>query len=389
MKNAIANKKAAFKELCRLSSETNKNTYKRARNHTRKVVAKAMRKETEQELNNLYQNPNNVFRFLKAVKKEGKDLEGGRCLRGRDGRLGFIEEDRAKIWKEHMEKIMNRENNWDQMVDTDVMEGPVERVTSKEITEAMQKMKSGKAAGLSEVSVEMIRASGDVGIKVMMDLCQRVLDGKGMPEDWKTSVIISISKGKGDVMSCDSYRGIKLLEHAMKIVERVLEKRIRSLVILDEMQFGFMPGKGTVDAIFIVRRMQEEYQKKEKKLYMCFVDLEKAFDRVPRKVLEWAMRKKGLLEIMIQSVMSLYDGAKTKVKVGSAYSENFLVKVGVHQGSVLSPLLFAMVIDAVTENARRNDMNEILYADDLVLISDTMENLKGLKIGRRRLELKA
>ena len=77
-------------------------------------------------------------------------------MRGKDGRLGFIEEDRAKIWKEHMEKIMNKENNWDQMVESDVMEGPVEKVTSKEITEAMQKTKSGKAAGLSEVSVEMI-----------------------------------------------------------------------------------------------------------------------------------------------------------------------------------------------------------------------------------------
>ena len=64
------------------------------------------------------------------------------------------------------------------------------------------------------------------------------------------------------------------------------------------MQFGFRPGKVAVDAIFIVRRMQEEYQKKDKKLYMCFVDMEKAFDRVPvpRKVMEWAMRKKCLSE---------------------------------------------------------------------------------------------
>ena len=108
-----------------------------------------------------------------------------------------------------MEKIMNEENNWDQMVETDVIEGPVERVTRKEIIEAMQKMKSGKAAGLSEVNVEMIRASGEVGVKVMMDLCQRVLYGKGMPDEWKTSVIVPIFKGKGDVMSCDSYRGNK------------------------------------------------------------------------------------------------------------------------------------------------------------------------------------
>ena len=90
-------------------------------------------------------------------------------------------------------------------------------------------------------------------------------------------------------MSSGSYRGVKLLEHAMKIVERVLERRMQTLVNLNEMQFGFMPGKGTVDAIFIVRRMQEEYQKKDKKLYMCLLTWKKF-------LIEWAIRKKGLSE---------------------------------------------------------------------------------------------
>ena len=147
-------------------------------------------------------------------------------MRGGDGRLGFIEEDRAKIWKEHMEKIINEENEWDHMVETDVVEGPVEKVARNEIVEAMQRMKSGKVTGPSEVSVEMIVASGKIGVKVMMELCQRVLDDRGMPDEWKTSVIVPIFKGKGDVMSCGSYRGVKLLEHARKIVERVLERRI-------------------------------------------------------------------------------------------------------------------------------------------------------------------
>ena len=121
--------------------------------------------EANQELNNLYQNSNSVFYFLRRMKKEGKNVEEGRCLRGGDGRLGFIEEDRAKIWKEHMEKIMNEENEWDHMVETDVVEGPVEKVARNEIVEAMQRMKSGKATGPSKVSVEMIVASGKIGLK--------------------------------------------------------------------------------------------------------------------------------------------------------------------------------------------------------------------------------
>ena len=183
VKDTITRKKAAFKELCRFPSEQNKTQCKCIRNQTRKIVARAMRMEANQELNNLYQNSNSVFYFLRKMKKEGKDVEEGRCLRGGDGRLGFIEEDRAKIWKEHMEKIMNKENEWDHMVETDVVEGPVEKVAHNEIVEAIQSMKSGKATGPSEVSEEMIVANGEIRVKVMMELCQRVLNGRGMPDE--------------------------------------------------------------------------------------------------------------------------------------------------------------------------------------------------------------
>ena len=212
--------------------------------------------------------------------------------------------------------------------------------------------------------MERVVAGSETGIKVMMDLCQRVLDGRGMPDERKTSVIVPIIKGKSDVMSCGTYRRVKLVEHAMKIVDRVLDSRIQTLVNLNKMQFEFMPGKGTMDAIFIVRRMQKKYQKKEEKLHMCFDDMEEVFDRVPRKVIQWAMRKKGISEEIVREVMNLYDGAKTRVRVGCAYSEEFEVKVGVHRGSVLSSLLFAIAVDVITENARRGVINELLYADD-------------------------
>ena len=147
------------------------------------------------------------------------------------------------------------------------------------------------------------------------------------------------------------------------------------MVKVNEMQFGFMPGKGTVDAVFILRRLQKEYLEKEKKLYMCFVDLEKAFDRVPRKVVEWAMRKRGVPEVMVRAVMSLHEGVKTKVKVGQELSEEFEVKVCVHQGSVLLPLVFAIVVDVVMESVRSGSMSEMLDMNDLVLMSQTMEGV--------------
>ena len=93
---------------------------------------------------------------------------------------------------------------------------------------------------------------------------------------------------------------MKLLEHGTKVMERVLENRLHRIVSVDEMQFDFMSERGTICAVFILRRMLEERYAKRNMLYMCFVDLERAFDRVPRKVLEKSMRKKGMPEVCVR-----------------------------------------------------------------------------------------
>ena len=92
---------------------------------------------------------------------------------------------------------------------------------------------------------------------------------------------------------------------------------------------------------------------------------------------------------MVRAVMSLYDVVKTRVRVGSAYSEELQVKVGVHQGSVLSPLLLAIVVDVITKNETRGVVNKLLYANDLVLTSEDMEDLeKDFGIGKRHWKVK-
>ena len=93
--------------------------------------------------------------------------------------------------------------------------------------------------------------------------------------------------------------------------------------------------------------MKEKFRAKGKKLYFGSVDLEKAFDRVPREVIRWAMRRMGVEEWLVSAVMSMYTGAKTVVRTVYGNSNGFEVKVGMHQGSALSPLLFLMVMEAL------------------------------------------
>ncbi|MBJ5491528.1 hypothetical protein JGG48_23600 [Salmonella enterica subsp. enterica serovar Derby] len=91
-------------------------------------------------------------------------------------------------------------------------------------------MKKGKAAGPTGVVTEMLKASQEVGVQWLTDLSNRIIDEGRIPGDWEKSVIIPIYKGKGDPLECGSYRAVKLLEHAMKVVQRVLEQRIRNQV---------------------------------------------------------------------------------------------------------------------------------------------------------------
>ena len=181
---------------------------------------------------------------------------------------------------------------------------------------------------------------------------------------------------------------------------RVLETRIRCQVSIDNMQFGFMPGKGTTDVIFIMRQVQEKHEANRKKLYHAFVNIEKAFDRVPREVVRWALRKLGVDEWLIRTVMALYTEACTVFRADAGLSESFEVKVSLHQGSVLNPLLFAAVMHVVSSETRSGLPSELLYDDDLVIIAPTMEQLgrrvadwtasllgKGLKVNAGKSEV--
>ena len=232
-----------------------------------------------------------------------------------------------------------------------------------------------------------ISFSGEEGVELASQLAEAVFVCGEIPIDWEESFILNLFKG--EALDRGNYRGLKLTDQVMKLLEHVLDSLIRNMVDINEMQFGFVPGRGTTDAIFIGRQLQEKCIAAKKPLYFAFVDLEKAFDRVPRKVLWWAMRSLGVEEWAIRVIQGMYTNARSRVRVNGQYSKEFGVGVGVYQGSVLSPLLFIMVLEALSREFRIGMPWEILCADDLVIIADSMgECIIKLKVWKANMEEK-
>ena len=119
------------------------------------------------------------------------------------------------------------------------------------VIKAMSKMKNGKATGPTGIVIEMLKASGDDCLDLVTELLNNIIADGVIPQDWQISSVINLYKGKGDAAERGNYRGLKLLDHIMKLLERIVEQIIREQVKIDDMQFGFMSGKGTTDVLFI------------------------------------------------------------------------------------------------------------------------------------------
>ena len=114
-----------------------------------------------------------------------------------------------------------------------------------------------------------------------------------------------------------------------------------------------MPGKGTTDAMFSLQMLTEKYREGQRELHSVFVDLEKAYDRVLREESWYCMRKSGIVEKYVQLVQNMYEGSETVIRCAVGTTESFKVKVGLHQGSALSPFLFAVIMNRLTDEVRR------------------------------------
>ncbi|KAK0154090.1 LINE-1 retrotransposable element ORF2 protein [Merluccius polli] len=258
-------------------------------------------------------------------------------------------------------------------------------ISGAEVAEVVRKLLGGRAPGVDEVRPEFLKALDIVGLSWLTRLCGIAWTSRAVPLDWQTGVVVPLFK-KGDRRVCSNYRGITLLSLPGKIYSGVLERRVRWIVEprIQEEQCGFRPGRGTVDQLYTLCRILEGAWEFAQPVHMCFVDLEKAFDRVPRGVLWGVLREYGVSDPLIRAVRSLYDWCQSLVRIAGNKSDLFPVRVGLRQGCPLSPILFIIFMDRISrcsqgvEGVRFGDIRigSLLFADDVVLLASSDRELQ-------------
>ena len=265
-------------------------------------------------------------------------------------------------------------------------------ITLEEVNSALKKSKNNKSAGLDVISKEMVHAFTEIYPNFLPKLFNIILKSKHFPEEWLTALIVLIHK-KGTKSDISNYRGISLLSCLSKLFCSVLNNRIvkwgEENNVFSTSQLGFRKGNRTSDALTILHNLVDKYCHKGKSpLYACFVDFQKAFDKIPRDLLLQKLNNIGVRGNVYDIIKSMYTGDNARIKIDDKMTKLININQGVRQGCVLSPTLFNFFLsdfekfisdDSETNPISINNVCKvpcIIWADDIVLLSETKSGLQ-------------
>jgi hypothetical protein len=375
--------------------------YKRLNNELRRETEKAREGWWESRCDELVEYDNRgrsdllyyeVGRLTKTRSETGKR---NTAINDKKGKL-VTELDEVKMrWKEYIEDLYGKDNKptfeklqleEEEQVESDEL-GP--NLLSEEICVAIKELKSGKAAGVDGIPTEFLKLLDEGTLTSLIELCKEIYEKGIWPEDFTKVVMIPIPK-KNNAVECGDHRTISLVSHASKIMLKVLTRRLEAKIesMISRTQFGFRRGCGTREAIGVLRTLCERSLEHDNDVFICFVDFEKAFDRVDWIKLLQILKNVGVDWRDRRLIANLYVHQKAVVRVGNETSEESEIGRGVRQGCCMSPLLFNIYIEAVMVEAMEGveegikvngkTLNDVRFADDQGMVAGSEEGLQTL-----------
>ena len=221
-------------------------------------------------------------------------------------------------------------------------------ITRTKIEYALKGMPMRKAPGPDDITTEMLVAAGGRGVTEITNVANMMYSEGRFPEKMYKSIFITIPKVKGTA-KCEKHRTISLMSHVTILVLKVIVNRLRGRTLSEilDVQYGFMPDRGTRNAIFVLRRLVERMIEKQKDVYVCFIDYSKAFDTMKHEPLIELLQSLDIDPQDVKLLANLYWDQQEAVRHNGEFSESISVKQGVRQGCVASPHLFVLYTEMI------------------------------------------
>ena len=269
---------------------------------------------------------------------------------------------RDRIVKKQNRKFLNNEPREERKYE--------EEITWNELLRAIKVAKSDKAPGEDTIPYELIKELGPKARKFFLHLFNEIWRGKPIPQRWRIAVILPLLKDGKDPASPSSYRPISLTDCFGKLLERVIADRLAAYMeenhLFNESQAGFRKERCTTDQIIkLVQRATDRMQRTDGEVttMVTFFDFERAYDKVWRDGLIAKMIKLDVPYRFIKYTRLFLSARRTMVEINGVRSKEFYLNEGLPQGSAISPLLFLLFINDITDYMSP-DAATSLFADD-------------------------
>ena len=261
--------------------------------------------------------------------------------------------------------------------------------TLLEVKKAIKNLKKGKSSGPDKLINEIIKHSSNITLKSFTKLFNIIFKTGCYPRRWEESYIIPIHKS-GDKTDFNNYRGIALMSCLAKVFSALLNVRLCNIMThkYNPSQFGFRENHRTSDSLFILKSLTNKYLHKNKgKIFICFVDFQKAFDSLWRLGLLYKLFNMGIGKTMFNIIKSQFNCTQSSFKYKNLFSKFFSIDKGVRQGDAKSPTLFNIFINDISQIFIHRNCNPVklidsyigslLFADDLIILSESKTGLQN------------
>ncbi len=283
-------------------------------------------------------------------------------------------------WKEHREKIRKNEK----------IRNLTREIENEELEIIIKRLKNGKMGGPDEIMNEQIKFGPRELWKELRNILNEIIENEYIPAEWKRIRVTLIHK-KEDTNDPDKYRGISLSSALYKILAKILAKRIVNIAeetgLIGESQGLGKLGMSSIDQARILWNIIEDADENDTNLSICYIDMEKAYDRVEWGALEEVLTETGLPDNLIRLIMDLNTNLRVVVESDFGLTRTIEVGRGIRQGCPLSPIIFCLFIEPMLrwleegeEGYRMRDgrlkIPDLAYMDDIVLINSNREETR-------------